>query len=57
MLLMCVGEREFNLGKLELKMKSIMGSVLIKKMTKIQLLATGDMVSSLEKLGIKKIIT
>ncbi|KAL6324789.1 hypothetical protein AAG906_018316 [Vitis piasezkii] len=38
-----IREREFNLGKLELKMKSIMGVVLMKKMIEIQLLATGDM--------------
>ncbi|RVW61776.1 hypothetical protein CK203_066309 [Vitis vinifera] len=41
-----IGEREFNLGKLELKMKSIMGVVLMKKMIEIQLLATGDMLVS-----------
>ena len=50
-------EREFNLGKKELKMKSIITSVLMKKTIEIQLLAIEDMVGSLEKLGIGKIIT
>ena len=43
-LLMCIRYREFNVGRLELKMKSIMRAVLVKKMTVIQLLAIGDMV-------------
>ena len=34
-----------------------MGTILMKKMIRIQLLAIGDMVGSLEKLGIRKIIT
>ena len=38
-------------------MKSIRRMVLVKKMTRIQLLATGDMVGGLQRLGIKKIIT
>ena len=38
-------------------MKSIMGAILMKKMTRIQLLAIGDMVGGLESLGIRKIIT
>ena len=38
-------------------MKSIVGAVLMKKMIGIQLLAIGDMVGGLEKLGIGKIIT
>ena len=53
---MCIGEKEFNLGKWEL-MKSIMGTVLMKKIIEIQLLPIGDMVGGLEKQEIGKITT
>ena len=57
MFLMGIGEEDNDLGEGGLKMRSIMGMVLMMKMTMIQPIAIGVMESDLEELGIEKIRT